>query len=76
MLLFLALPGPLQWLYWIPIVGTWAQIIFGYCAMARLVSLFPWNLQEPFSWRLLWRTFFSAPVRGNIQQGLPPVGSA
>jgi len=48
-------------------------LIFGYCTMARLVSLFPWNRTEAFSGRLLVRTFFSPPVRGNILQGLPPV---
>ncbi len=74
MLLLLALPGPMQWLYWVPTIGTWAQLFFGYCTMARLVSLLPWNRSEPFSGRLLWRTFFSAPVRGNILQGLPPAG--
>ena len=75
-LLLVALPGPMQWLYWVPTIGTWAQLIFGYCTMARLVSLFPWNRSEPFSGSLVRRTFFSAPVRGNIQQGLPPVGQA
>jgi hypothetical protein len=70
-LLLVALPGPLQLIYWIPTIGTWAQLIFGYCAMARCVSLLPWNRQEHFSVNLLMRTFFSRPVRGNILQGLP-----
>jgi hypothetical protein len=69
MLLIVSFPEPLQLLYWIPTVGTWAQVIFGYCAMARIVSLFPWNRSEPFTGALLTRTFFSRPVRGNIQQG-------
>ena len=69
MLLVVALPEPLQWIYWIPTIGTWAQIIFGYCTMARLVSLFPWNRSEPFTAALVRKTFFSRPVRGNIQQG-------
>lgn len=73
LLLLIALPKPLQLIYWIPTIGTWAQILLGYCTMARLVSLLPWNRSEPFSFRLLKRTFFSAPVRGNILQGLPPV---
>lgn len=71
MLLLVALPGPMQWLYWIPTVGTWAQLIFGYCMMARCVSLLPWNRSVPFSPALVARTFFSRPVRGNILQGLP-----
>ena len=69
MLLIVALPQPLQLIYWIPTIGTWAQIIFGYCTMARCVSLFPWNRSEPFSIALLRKTFLSIPVKGNIQQG-------
>lgn len=71
LLLIVAFPEPLQLIYWIPAIGTWAQVIFGYCAMARCVSLLPWNRNERFSLGLLKRTFFSAPVRGNIMQGLP-----
>ncbi len=73
LLLLIALPAPLQLLYWVPVIGTWAQILFGYCTMARLVSLLPWNREQPFSVALAKRTFLSAPVRGNILQGLPPV---
>lgn len=73
MLLLVALPGPMQILYWIPTVGTWAQLIFGYCTMARCVSLLPWNRKEPLSARLVTRTFLSRPVPGNILQGLPAV---
>lgn len=72
MLLLVAFPAPLQIIYWIPTIGTWAQIIFGYCTMARCVSLLPWNRSEPFSVELLLKTFLSRPVRGNILQGLPP----
>ena len=71
-LLLVALPKPLQIIYWVPTIGTWAQLIFGYCTMARCVSLFPWNRSESFSLGLLLRTFISRPVRGNILQGLPP----
>ena len=71
MLLIVAFPEPLQLIYWIPTVGTWAQLIFGYCTMARCVSLLPWNRSGRFSPNLLKRTFYSALVRGNIMQGLP-----
>lgn len=76
MLLLVALPGPMQILYWIPTIGTWAQLIFGYCTMARCVSLFPWNRKESFSASLLARTFLSRPVPGSILQGLPPKQNA
>lgn len=73
MLLLAALPEPMQILYWVPVVGTWAQLIFGYCTMARCVSLLPWNRDERFSAGLLKKTFLSRPVRGNILHGLPPL---
>ena len=69
LLLLLAWIEPMQWLYWIPTIGTWAQIVFGYCTMARLVSLFPWNRSEPFSFDMLVQTFLSPPVRCSIKQG-------
>ena len=69
MLLLIAWFEPLQWIYWIPAIGTWAQIIFGYCTMARCVSLFPWNRNEQLSLDLVNKTFFSRPVRGSIKQG-------
>jgi hypothetical protein len=69
MLLLIAWQEPLQWIYWIPTIGTWAQIIFGYCTMARCVSLFPWNRSGELSVDLLKKTFFSRPVRGSIKQG-------
>lgn len=69
MLLITAWPEPLRLLYWLPAIGTWAQIIFGYCAMARCVSLLPWNRNDSFSIAMLHKAFFSRPVRGNIQQG-------
>jgi hypothetical protein len=37
------------WWYWLPCIGTWAQIIFGYCGVARMVSLLPWNRSEPLT---------------------------
>ena len=72
LLLLVALPTSMRWLYWLPLVGTWAQVLFGYCLMARAVSLLSWNRKQPFSLALLKRPFISAPVRGNILQGLPP----
>jgi hypothetical protein len=72
-LVLVALPEPMQIVYWLPAAGTWARSIFGYCLMARLLSLLPWNRRVPFSAGLLMKTFFSRPVRGNIMQGLPPV---
>ena len=72
-LLIVSLPEPLQFNFWIPTLGTWAQVLFGYCAMARCVSLLPWNRSDPFSLALMHKTFFSRPVRGSIKQGFAGV---
>ena len=69
LLLLVALIEPLRWLFWVPTIGTWAQIIFGYCTMARIVSLMPWNSDERMTLTLLVKTFFSPPVRGSVKQG-------
>lgn len=66
-------PEQLQFLFWLPAVGTWARAIFGYCILARTLSLMPWNRKVPFSTGLMIKTFFSRPVRGNIMHGLAPV---
>jgi hypothetical protein len=71
--LLLSYPAPLQFLFWVPVVGMWARALFGYCIMARTLSLMPWNRQQPLTGALLIKTFFSRPVRGNILQGLPPL---
>jgi hypothetical protein len=68
-LLLIAWQETLRWIYWIPTIGTWAQIIFGYCTMARCVSLLPWNRNGELSVDLLKKTFFSRPVQGSIKQG-------
>lgn len=62
---------PLRWLVWVPAIGTPLQVLFGYCTLARTLSLAPWNRREPLSWGLVWRTFTTPPVRGNILQGQP-----
>jgi len=62
MFLIVAFPEALRLICWIPAIGIRAQVIFGYCNMARYVSLLPWNRSERFSLELLKRTFFSAHI--------------
>jgi hypothetical protein len=60
-----------RWFYWALGLGAMALVIFGYCIMARFLSLMPWNRRQPFTMRLLARTFLSAPVMGRADHGLP-----
>ncbi len=66
----------MRWLYWLPTVGTFALNIFGYCLMARFVSLLPWNRREPITFDLLSRTFASRPMIANPTDGVTPSGCA
>jgi hypothetical protein len=55
-----------------------ALVVFGYCIMARFLSLMPWNRSVPFTMKLLARTFLTAPVIGRPDHGLafgPPDAS-
>jgi hypothetical protein len=61
---------PLRFLYWIPFVGTIALVFFGYCFLARCLSLTPWNRKEPLTRGSVKRAFFSAPIDGNVMHGL------
>lgn len=62
--------SPLAWVHWVQLVGTTARVTVGYCLLARIMSLMPWNRREPLSRALVTRTFVSAPVPGNMLQGL------
>lgn len=70
-ILLLALWPPLHALFWVPAAGTWAKVLFGYCFLARCLSLLPINRSNRLSWACVWRTFVSPPVRGNILRSQP-----
>jgi hypothetical protein len=61
LLMLISYLPPMRWLYWLPTVGTFALVVFGYCLLARVLSLLPWNSREDYTWDRLRRTFFSAP---------------
>jgi hypothetical protein len=61
LLLFLCFVPGMRWPYWLPTVGNFALVIFGYWLMARMLLLLPWNRQEPLSLNLIRRTFLSPP---------------
>ena len=73
-LLFLCQVPFLGWLYWVPTVGTFALVLFGYCLMARILSLLPGNRTVPMSRALIRRTFLTPPVPGNVHHGLAAAG--
>jgi len=60
-LLLVCLIPQMSWLFWVPAIGLVALVVFGYCLLARMLSLLPWNRSEPITIGLLGRTFFSRP---------------
>lgn len=63
-LLAMGLWGPLGFIHWLVLAGTWIRLVFDYCPLARIMSLAPWNRQAPLSWPLVRRTFLTPPVKG------------
>jgi len=51
----------------ITLVGLGANLIWGYCPLARMLYLLPWNRQQPLSLELAWRAFFTAPKPGRFK---------
>jgi hypothetical protein len=61
----------LTFMYWIQTAGTTALITLGYCPLARLLLIFPWNRTVPLTWRRLFIIAFHPPVAGSVLTGLP-----
>ncbi|MFZ5603366.1 MAG: hypothetical protein ACOY7J_13010 [Pseudomonadota bacterium] len=59
-------PG-LFWMHWIQLAGTSAMLLFGYCPLARMLSLLPWNRRQPFTLQFMVRTFLVPPTSGSIR---------
>jgi hypothetical protein len=74
-LLFAAQAPYMVWIFWWQLIGTSAMVLFGYCFLARLLSLLPWNKKHSYSIEMLKRTFVTPPQKGNVMQGLPAIAS-
>jgi len=61
---------PLEFIHWVQLAGTTAFVTAGYCPLARMLALLPWNRQQPLTPALVWRAFATPPVRGSIVQAL------
>lgn len=64
--------SPLQPLLWTMVAGVTAMLTLGYCPLARILYLFPWNRRERLSLEMLRHTFLAAPDLGRARiQGRP-----
>jgi hypothetical protein len=70
-LLLLGLWPPFAVLHVLQWVGVWVNVLFDYCAAARMLSLMPWNRRAPLSMRLVAWTLLSPPGAGSILERAP-----
>jgi len=56
----------MQWVYWVQLVGTTAMVTVGYCPLARMLNLAPFNRDEPLTRSFVWRVFFQDPCAGGL----------
>jgi hypothetical protein len=69
-----AVPG-LRGVLWIPLLGTTAQVLVGYCPMARLLDLMPWNRAAPLTWTMIASVATRRPgSEGLLSAVLRPAG--
>jgi hypothetical protein len=66
LLLVLGTIPPLGFIHWIQLAGTTAVVTVGYCPLARILALMPWNRRRPLTATLVWKTLVSPPVAGSI----------
>jgi hypothetical protein len=57
---------PLGFVHVLQLAGTCISVTTGYCLLARLVSLLPWNRTQPLTLERLGRTFATGPVKGSV----------
>ena len=62
----------MTWINWVQLAGTTAFLLVGYCPLARLLSMMPWNRNQPISWRLFRVALFTPPVSGSILDVVSP----
>jgi len=66
LLLVLGTIAPLGFIHWVQLAGTTAVVTVGYCPLARILALMPWNRRQPLTAMLVWNTIVSPPVAGSI----------
>jgi len=66
LLLLLGTIAPLGFIHWIQLAGTTAVVTVGYCPLARILALMPWNRRQPLTAMLMWNTIVTPPVAGSV----------
>ena len=54
-------------LMYITTIGLATNLFAGYCPLARMLYLLPWNRKEPFSLALVMAVFLTPPIAGQFK---------
>lgn len=65
-------PG-MEWIHWVQLIGTTVFVLVGYCLLARLLSLLPFNRLEPLTANLVWRIMWTNPSSGGLMTWMDPL---
>lgn len=64
----------MTFLMYIATVGLIGNLFFGYCTLARMMYLLPWNREERFSLDLVARVFTTPRTEGRFRPAPPAAG--
>jgi hypothetical protein len=56
----------MEFLMYITLLGLATNLFLGYCPLARMMYLMPWNNDEKFSLAFVGKVFFSPPMAGKF----------
>jgi hypothetical protein len=70
-LLVLGLAPAAAWFHWLQLAGMSTMLAVGYCPLARLLELMPWNRDEPLTAQSVRATFLTRPACGGILRPVP-----
>ena len=59
------------WMHWIQLAGTSAMVTVGYCPLARMLGLLPFNRSQPLTWSLVGQLFLRDPCAGGLVRWFP-----
>jgi hypothetical protein len=62
----------MSWMMWVTLFGLAANLLVGWCPLARMMYLLPWNRQQKLTGTVFLKTFFSKPRPGRFKVSTSP----
>ncbi|MCU0804823.1 MAG: hypothetical protein MUF79_07020 [Burkholderiales bacterium] len=75
-LLLAGLWPPLGFVNWLQLAGTAVRVVFDYCALARTMSLMPWNRSAPLGLAALRHAYLMPPSQWRFAGSVRRSGDA